>query len=219
MELSAEARLWWQGPECSAVEAWFEGLSDVGPGGPPLHDASGEGTRKDLYLRDPEQVELGIKVRRSGEPDERLEVKSLVDRRGEASPIGPVTIWSKSASEALRIGGAPTILTRKRRRLRKYGWDGAALAEIALDETEKPRDGGKPEAGCNVEFTRVTVEGLEEVWWTLGFEAFGKLGDIEGILRACIAQCLSAGPLPADGDSRPASYPEWLMRVAAKLLD
>ena len=38
MQVSAEARLWWRSREREDVEAWFEKLSDLPPGGaPPLN--------------------------------------------------------------------------------------------------------------------------------------------------------------------------------------
>jgi hypothetical protein len=143
-----------------------------------------------------------------------LEVKSLVAFRGDAAPFGPVTIWVKLSSRALSLDRAMTIKVHKQRRLRKYGWDGAVLREIALKADESPRNGDLPEAGCNVEFTRATVEGSDEVWWTLGYEAFGGLDEVERVLRGCLLVTVARTPAPAINEGEPGSYPEWLMRVS-----
>lgn len=130
--MSAEVRLWWRSRRRGDVEDWFEGLSGLRPGG--------GGIREDVYVRDEGQVELGVKVRAFGSAQQRLEVKSLIGMRGDVPPFGPV------------------IRTRKPRRLRKYGWNGASLAEIELDEEENVRDGGKPEAGA-------TSNSRRWEWW------------------------------------------------------
>src|SRR3954454_16223011 len=69
MQVSAEARLWWCSRERDDVEAWFEKLSDLPPGGAPSlnrqSDAAENLKRQDVYLRDPGQAELGIKLRSS----------------------------------------------------------------------------------------------------------------------------------------------------------
>ena len=140
-------------------------------------------------------------------------MKSLVAFRGDAAPFGPVTIWVKLSSRALRLDRATTIKVHKQRRLRKYGWDGAVLREIPLQTDESPRDGDLPEAGCNVEFTRATVEGSDGVWWTLGYEAFGGLDEVERVLRGCLQATVARAPTPATTAGKPGSYPEWLMRV------
>jgi hypothetical protein len=217
MQVSAEARLWWRSREREDVEAWFEKLSDLPPGGAPSLNRPSDITenlkREDVYLRDPAQAELGVKLRSAGTANERLEVKSLVALRGDAAPFGPVTIWVKLSSRALRLDRARTVKVHKQRRLRKYGWYGAVLREIALKADESPRDDDLPEAGCNVEFTRATVEGSDEVWWTLGYEAFGGLDEVERVLRACLLVTVARTPAPATNAGEPGSYPEWLMRV------
>jgi hypothetical protein len=69
MEASAELRWFWQGAEPAALQQWF---SDA-----ELHDCAAGGgcLRTDTYLFDPQQAELGIKLRgnKTG-----VEVKGLV---------------------------------------------------------------------------------------------------------------------------------------------
>jgi hypothetical protein len=64
--------------------------------------------------------------------------------------------------------------------------------------------------GCNVELARVTVGG--EVWWTLGFEAFGPPRTLQASLRAT-AGLLAARRPPPLGDGLRASYPAWLAQL------
>jgi hypothetical protein len=214
MQISAEARLWWPDGNCNAVEHWFEQLTEFEPGGKPAFNGyCYSEPRRDVYVVDSGQAELGIKLRAAGTARARIEIKSLVAVRGEAAPFGPVTIWTKSSSSALTLDGIETVFTNKWRRLRKFAWTGAVLKETALDENEKVRDGTMPDAGCNLEFTRVAIEKSQEVWWTLGYEAFGQLDEVERILRTCLLQTVSRTPLPAVDIAKPASYPEWLMLV------
>ncbi|MFA7440837.1 MAG: hypothetical protein WCZ66_07675 [Sphingomonadaceae bacterium] len=212
MQLSAEARLWWEEDQARAVGQWFETLSNVPPGGACL---SGEidptEPRHDVYVRGL-GAELGIKARSAGTENAKTEIKSLVASCGDAPPCGPVTIWTKVAAPSLTLDQMPSIRTTKYRRLRKFGWSESRLEEIALDEQENPRNGYRPHAGCNVELTRVRVENLATVWWTLGYEAFGNLNEIERILPMCLLETLGRSPLPARDSATPGSYPQWLIR-------
>jgi hypothetical protein len=212
MQISAEARLWWPDGNANAVEYWFEQLTEFEPGGKlAFNGYCYSEPRTDAYAVDLGQAELGIKLRAAGTAKARIEVKSLVATRGEAALFGPVTIWTKNASAALTLDGLETVATNKWRRLRKFAWTGAVLGETALDENEGVRDGTKPAAGCNVEFTRVAIGKSQEVWWTLGYEAFGQLDEVERILRTCLLQTVSRTPLPTAHIGTPASYPEWLI--------
>jgi hypothetical protein len=45
-----------------------------------------------------------------------------------------------------------------------------------LQLNERPLSGAPlPKHGCNVELTKVLLDGDQRQWWTLGFEAFGDL--------------------------------------------
>jgi hypothetical protein len=80
-----------------------------------------------------------------------------------------------------------------------------------LNKKETPADEKVtlPDVGCNVELTHVRVE--SEVWWTLGFEAFGKLTTIQDDLRA-VAGVMAARNPPSMGTPIVASYPAWLQQ-------
>lgn len=214
MQVSAEARLWWQRGRQSDVEAWFDGMSAIAPGGAgSICNATSDGDpRVDVYLYEPEQTELGVKHRAVGGADERLEVKSLISVRPSVPYLGSVSLWVKLTSKGLKFNRSESVATRKERRLRKYGWSGEVLSEIALGPDERPIASSLPDQGCNVEFTRVASDMSDEVWWTLGYEAFGTLGAVETILRTCIALTVN-NPIPRCAEATSASYPEWLSRL------
>jgi hypothetical protein len=66
--------------------------------------------------------------------------------------------------------------------------------------------------GCNLELTRVEVEGRPQAWWTLGFEVFRDLRSAPESLAATFGFLSAKRPLPPlDGERL--SYPEWLDRL------
>jgi hypothetical protein len=201
MQVSAELRWFWRGAVPREIESWFR--SDLPPGGGR--------PREDVYLVDPAQAELGIKQRGHGQT---LEVKGLV---GTLAPIvsgpfaGRVELWCKWPSGALSLASLPQVATAKTRWLRKFAAGESGVREVELDEAEEPKYGEpRPAIGCNVELTRVVVRGTE--WWTLGFEAFGPLHTVEKTLRRTADRLAEGAPQLRGGT--PASYPEWLSRMA-----
>ena len=142
-----------------------------------------EAPRTDAYLRDPTE-NAGLKMR--GEQG-GAEVKLLVEKRGEVQ-VGPlrdhITIWTKTLVENLHLSRMRTIKVQKARRLKK------------LDR-------------CNVELTSLKVGDEHLPWTTLGFEAYGTLGEVEELLRNAIGR-LAKQPLPPLPGAKPHSYPSWL---------
>lgn len=202
MLLSAEVRWFWEG-DGHELRPWFE-TAPFKPGG--------GGSREDVYVLDPGQVELGLKSRGS-KPG--IEAKALVAERGELT-LGPlraaIQIWTKVTSAALRLDGLETATTRKQRWLRKFSVDGAEPREIELGADEKPKRGDPlPVDGCNVELTRIELDSKPEKWATLGFEAFGRLDRIEATLAA-IVSLFGRGSFPKIDPGSALSYPAWLVR-------
>jgi hypothetical protein len=78
-----------------------------------------------------------------------------------------------------------------------------------LQLDERPLSGAFPQHGCNVEITKVLLDGDPRQWWTLGLEAFGDL-DSAPYNRQRTVEFLVSGsfPLPTSGDFL--SYPSWL---------
>ena len=206
VQVSAEMRWFWPSSPPDGLEAWFGATEHhrYVPGG-------GTKVRTDLYLRDPGQEEVGIK-RRDGEA--RAEIKSLVARGAALSTApfsGPPEIWTKSSTDRLVLEPAQLVATAKLRSLRKLDTASPEPKEIALGADERPLDPSeRPERGCNVELTRVEIDGA--VWWSLGFEAFGQLETVERDLAAACAAFASRRPPPLAGGFF-ASYPCWLRRV------
>jgi hypothetical protein len=200
MEVSAELRWFWEIDVPPAFKDWF--LNS------PVHPfpAGGKQRRNDVYIFDPDQVELGIKVRgdRPG-----LQVKGLVARTGHLSegPFrGDVEIWTKWTSEKLTLPAA-TILASKTRWLRKFETREGAPREIQLNADAKPIHEEPPDNGCHVELTM--VETNNKLAWTFGFEAFGQLASVSAQLRA-VAAAMAARQPPDFGNPRLQSYPVWL---------
>lgn len=201
MELSAELRLWWRGERPIEVERWFETATAIAPG--PIAE------RIDLYLDDPGQTEMGVKIRGHGATGSRTEIKSLVARRGRYGWLGEAEIWVKASSAALALEGAPTLSTRKQRRLRQFAATTDGVAEIPLGPHERP------DQGCYVEFTRVGAR--DSTWWSLGFESFGNLDRIEPTLAATFA-AMGDPPTPLPAASLAGGYPAWLAALAGPRL-
>jgi hypothetical protein len=190
------------------LEEWFRGKH---PDGIP---AGGGKERRDDYVRDPNQDELGIK--RCGEKP-GVEVKGLVASRPtslSAEPfVGSIEIWTKWTSEGLRIDPALTIVTRKLRWFRKFDTGHGSPREIKVDEYEKIQE-PLPQNGCNVELTHLTMPD-DEQWFTLGFEAFGSLANVENSLQH-VAEVMATRRPPRLTGAICLSYPQFLMRFLAE---
>lgn len=198
MLLSAEIRLFWFHQKPVALEAWFMEAAIHGS------QASGPEERTDVYLLDEKQAELGVKTR--GEQP-GLEVKGLIARLGDTigfdSYTVPMELWSKWSSETLSIDTKPGVALHKKRWMRKFDTTKAPLVET--QET-------MPEKGCNVEWTMVAIAS-GETCWTLGFEAYGRLGDIEKSLRQVVLLINDRKP-PHASNGKALSYPALIQQIA-----
>ena len=193
MQLSAEIRLFWFDHKPAELENWF---LDAGT----QHcQASGPEVRTDVYLADSDQIELGVKTR--GE-NPGVEVKGLIATPGKRSNLIPTSSRSNYGANGRRQSSAsifrPALRFTRQRWLRKFDTAGARPIE-GLDS--------RPEIGCNVEWTIVTISG--EICWTLGFEAFGRLQDVEKSLRTVVRLMNERNPAQAPG-GKAMSYPAWI---------
>ncbi|MEG9435377.1 hypothetical protein JAO29_04265 [Edaphobacter sp. HDX4] len=195
---------WSSKPE--AFVTWFkdESIHLCAAGG-------GEKARKDLYLLDPSQLEMGIK-RRGG--TEFLEVKGLVERQTDPLSIDGLAInpeiWTKWQAKHLTFGPDVSFSTNKLRWMRKF--DAIELQEVRLAPNEKPIDGVLPAEGCNVELTQIT-DPYGKVWWSLGFESFGSLVRVESNLKATVETFMNRTGRPELPHGAPMSYPNWIAHV------
>lgn len=188
MHVTAELRLWW--PLCPAeVETWWAGCSQ------PARTEE----RTDIYLRDFDQAEIGIKCREDRRTD-GAEVKQLVAKIGDYR-AQPMELWVKSGSLVLTIAGLPTIAVHKARQLRDFGPDGA------------PTKSECDEGACHVELAEIRCEGEDSTWWTLGFEASGELGSVKMILQRTLEGIVPRLPHGVFASAIAGGYPLWLSRI------
>jgi hypothetical protein len=203
VEVSAEIRWFWQGLGAPGLKEWFTDASFHGCA------AGGGRHRVDAYLSDPQQVELGVKLRgnKTG-----VEVKGLVavlaDGCTDSPFVGPVEIWGKWSSEALSLAGASLVLVSKLRWLRKFVSLGPEIQEIALDINELPIGGRHvPNDGCNVEYTEISVK-TDLRWVYTRIRGIWNSQQCNGILA------------PDYGAALVATMPEfgrWMDRVLSKM--
>jgi len=206
MFASAEVRWFWRNECPQQVHDWFFKTGLPPGGGYP---------RIDRYLPQPNDAEIGIKERggTSG-----LEVKGLVTTRRSpalAAVASHVEIWCKWSCIIPNLKLAGEVSVTKTRWLRKFDTSELARVEIPLGSNEEPKSGYvAPVQGCNVELTEVRRLNQPDVWWTIGFEAFGDFDTVPDNLmrvilpeRSMLADMVSSGAL--------LSYPAWLLASLA----
>lgn len=201
MVLSAEIRLFWFDAKPAALEAWFHDQSVHG------RTAGRAEERTDIYLRDPDQTELGVKTR--GEKP-GVEVKGLVALHGETIELDgyqiPIEIWSKWPSQTLSLPSDAGIKLHKQRWTRKFDTSSSEPAQVSGPAVQLAM-------GCNVEWTAVGLPSGKSCW-TLGLEAFGSLADVVPSLRS-VARVLSQRNPPPAPAARPLSYPALIRELAS----
>ena len=202
MLLSAEVRWFWRGRCPQPVYDWFF-KSGLPPGG--------GFSRVDKYVPQRGEPEISLK-KRGDKPD--FEVKGLVATRGspELEPLAPhIEIWCKWPCTIPGLNLTNELVVTKTRWLRTFDTSKYVRSEIPLDANEKPTAGySLPVQGCNVEFTEVQMVATPEVWWTLGFEAFGDLDSVSTNLTLTL---MPEKPVLERivGSGAFLSYPAWLL--------
>jgi hypothetical protein len=202
MVTSAELRWFWRGRCPQPVHDWVF-KSGLPPGG--------GFSRVDKYVPQRGEPEISIK-KRGDKPG--FEVKGLVATRNspELVPLAPhVEIWCKWSCTIPGFRLTDEVAITKTRWLRKFDTSKYVRSEIPLDTGERPNKGySLPVQGCNVELTEVQIVGHSEVWWTLGFEAFGDLDSVSTNLtltlmpeKAVLERIVASGAF--------LSYPAWLL--------
>ena len=207
MPASAEVRWFFEGPVPDEIEQWF-GRSD---------SAFTASPREDLYLQLPASLGLNVKLREG-----RLEIKSLMKtldaRSFTPGAAGNVQMWKKWSDgdaalqefERLRTSVPDLWVTvRKERALRKFSVDGGSIKEVQAGTVFLSE-------GCNVELTRITVNGA--AYWSFALEAYGDPAQVEEHLHCVAKRVLSDrhrphGTFSVDNSH---SYPEWLGRFSKK---
>lgn len=186
------------------------------PGSPPdilesrfdTLGAPGREARCDAYLHVPGAIELGVKLRGSGD---RLEIKLREVEFGETrlagGPPARLERWQKWSFPVGSNGALPA---------------GLGLAEGSWLEVNKARrmityrltgDGAVvwaeqwPEEGCSLELTALTAGGQQ--WWTVALEAFGDR-PVDALLATAEEFFRVPGPAEVLAGSRSCAYPAWL---------
>jgi hypothetical protein len=95
----------------------------------------------------------------------------------------------------------------KERTLRTFSLEGASIQEVAAGKVFLS-------TGCNVELTKITVEGA--AYWSFGFEAYGEPSRVDAYMQKIAGHIFAdnhrpSHPFPA-ANSR--SYHEWLERFS-----
>lgn len=167
--------------------------------------------RVDYYLHLANEPSLGVKFR-----DGRLEIKKRTARFSTMS-IGPhvsgaMEGWRKwsftlaqpgAAPESDRIERSPWLPVRKARQLLRFA---------ITDERHFLFPGQfRPERGCEIELTSVTVGTAG--WWSLGLEAYGPRSFVKNDLMAVARRLLVGVTAPALEAVDSYGYPEWLARL------
>jgi hypothetical protein len=207
MMVSAELRWFWKNAPPPGLESWFR-LGPFPPGGGML--------RRDEYLFDPSQTELGIKKRGGGSG---VELKGLVSV-GTTVPkpfAGRIQLWSKWTSTTLSIENHPRIVVAKTRWVRKFDTAGDDARELELGANEQLRDRwtSPPERGCLLELVAIQVGDGGTPWWALAFESFGPLDSLQESLQCTAIRVAEPAP-PALETARQLSYPEWLGSLSSR---
>jgi len=208
---TAEIRWFLQGEIPEEILSWFTGFDDF--------PASTQ-TRTDHYLRLPD-TGIGIKIREG-----LIEHKQLRGREGEKWRDGEGERWSSG-----ECSGIPRYFQKW-----SFPLDAAAIPDMLIAHTEswlgiiKERSmrilvldmnnnikctSYEEVKGTAVgwEVTMINIQGTDEVWWTMGFEAFGEPAGLQEYLFKVCDYILKDSPIKLSGDDC-FSYPDWLQRIA-----
>lgn len=173
-----------------------------------------EQLRTDEYLVIPHCNTVGVKQRQG-----KLEVKAQIgeiENYQDETVSGKIDYWSKwsfQPSETnssllekdLQLSGE-WLKINKIRYLLKLSHSDNGVRAVTPDVW--------PEKGCQVELTQVWVEGSDEIWTSIGFEAFGDTFlNMGSILKDSILFFISKRYLPIFKLSleNSLSYPTWLL--------
>ena len=135
-----------------------------------------------------------------------VEIKGLFAKPDKtlsfASCHSQIELWGKWSSATLNLSGAPLLPLQKERSLRRFRNENGQIVEVAGGDQRRA-------SGCNFEIT-ILMGSDRSHWWTLGFEAFGQLNEIEDILAATTTTVSQRRP-PELPPGHAASYASWFV--------
>lgn len=202
---SAEVRWFWNSACPQPVHDWFFKTGLPPGGGHP---------RTDRYLSQPNATEISIKERGD---IAGLQVKGLVATRrypALTSVASHIELWCKWSCTIPGLNLIDAVSVTKTRWLRQFDTSKPAATEIPLDLHEKPKAGySLPVEGCNVELTEARISNRSDLWWTLGFEAFGDFDTVPmSLTRVLLPEKSTLASIVSSGTFL--NYPSWLLQLA-----
>jgi hypothetical protein len=171
-----------------------------------------EAKRSDKYLLLPDCDAVGVKQRQGN-----LEIKALVSgprpfsfsARGINGRIDQWIKWSLASKlhkelEVEMDQAGPWSNVVKDRYLQKYSFDSGRMVAVSPDH--------RPDTGCNIELTKISVKPDVWDWLTFGFEAYGPSNRSIAMLDEAVEHFFAAhGPSPVRLEGRDSlNYPNWL---------
>ena len=200
---TVEVRWFSQGKIPNQIRNWFRS-GDFIPEDQEL--------RTDYYLRIAEGDFLGVKLREG-----RVEVKQryqpgMTRQFGDRSS-GLVEAWFKwgfgldeGSEEVFRVKVFldQWVGVNKERTLRKF----QVIEDGRVEETSAT---DVIQTGCALELAQVHLEGVSDLWWSVGFEAFGETGKRRNALILVAEDVLSSEGAPVLKVEESFSYPRWLI--------
>jgi len=165
-----------------------------------------EKERTDYYLLNT-GADVGIKIR-----EDKHEIKHLCTDREPTKDLGPIEHWVKWSTDPQNniLNTIPRQLMRpwlavtKSRQKKKYGIHPATGQFICTE--------GRPDDGCGVEHTQITIG--EGEWYSLGLEAFGTYHSSRKNLLDTIEY--TDLKVPRHAEITCMGYPEFLKTVLIK---
>jgi hypothetical protein len=184
MRLTAEIRWFWPDTPPQEFHGWFVGAGAFSAVTGPTE------IRVDEYLRDPDQTSLGIKKRGHGD----VEIKALISRRDKnldfAGCTSPIEHWAKWACRTLDLDNLPLIRLEKQRWQRSFSVHAGTVSELATSSNSVTR-----QSGCDAELTLLKGPDMA-LWWTLCFEAYGEMHEVEAVLSRTVSLMARRCPPP-----------------------
>lgn len=193
-----EARWFFKGSIPASILVWFAAQDCV---------TAVQPARVDYYLRLNRDDTLGIKLREG-----RIEVKQRTHPgefiRFSEQTAGVAESWRKWSFGLAVADENVTESTQWVGVWKSRRW---CLFEMGADGRFLPNPvNAMPEQGCACEMTQVRLMNTSEMWWTLGFEAFGAETGRRDRLLLVAKLFLEQANAPVLTVKNSYSYPTWL---------
>jgi hypothetical protein len=203
---SIEIRWFFQGEIPEPIHGWFH----------PSGEREPPAVRTDHYLHIPDTDSLGIKLREG-----RMEVKQRIGEvevwKLNEQVQGSIEQWQKwsyALNDAALVGKDLGEYPDRWIGVEKQRW----LKMFAISdegEVHPARPGIYLDNGCGWELTNVKIKGVNEAWWTIGFEAFGDQSRTKKTLHTMLRTVFSGQTGVPFVLQASKGYPKWIIESAA----